>query len=103
MPESLRASWRVIAGRAFGREKPKRQAVYNNAGKAGMNKGTSQMKNFMQKLLGDKAGASAAEYALILAVFGGAVVIGVTALGSGFKTQMNNSKATIEKDYSVAP
>ena len=61
------------------------------------------MKNFMQKLLGDKAGASAAEYALILAVFGGAVVIGVTALGSGFKTQMNNSKATIEKDYSVAP
>ena len=34
------------------------------------------MKNFMQKLLGDKAGASAAEYALILAVFGGAVVIG---------------------------
>ena len=61
------------------------------------------MKNFMQKLLGDKAGASAAEYALILAVFGGAVVIGVTALGDGFKTSMTNSKTAIEKDYSVAP
>ena len=58
------------------------------------------MKKFLQNLLGDKAGASAAEYALILAVFGGAVVIGVTALGDGFKTQMNASKAAIEKDYS---
>ena len=58
------------------------------------------MKKFLQKLLGDKAGASAAEYALILAVFGGAVVIGVTALGAGFKTSMTNSKTAIEKDYS---
>lgn len=57
------------------------------------------MKNFMQKLLGDKAGASAAEYALILAIFGGAVVIGVTALGEGFKGQMEKSATTINKDY----
>ncbi len=49
------------------------------------------MKNFMQKLLGDKAGASAAEYALILAVFGGAVVIGVTTLGTAFNTTMDAS------------
>lgn len=53
----------------------------------------SQMKNFMQKLLGDKAGASAAEYALILAVFGGAVVAGVTVLGTSFSTTMTNSAA----------
>ncbi|WP_199555121.1 Flp family type IVb pilin [Sandaracinobacteroides hominis] len=58
------------------------------------------MKKLLKNLLGDSAGASAAEYALILAVFGGAVVIGVTALGDGFKTQMTNSKTLIEKDYS---
>ena len=58
------------------------------------------MKNFMQKLLGDKAGASAAEYALILAIFGGAVVIGVGALGTAFQGQMTKSSAVIDKDYS---
>jgi pilus assembly protein Flp/PilA len=55
----------------------------------------SQMKNFMQKLLGDKAGASAAEYALILAVFGGAVVIGVTTLGTAFQGSMTTSAAEL--------
>ena len=57
------------------------------------------MKNFMQKLLGDKAGASAAEYALILAVFGGAVVFGVTQLGIGFKDSMDTAKTNLEADY----
>ena len=60
------------------------------------------MKKFMQKLLGDKAGASAAEYALILAVFGGAVVFGVTQLGTGFKTSMNTSKTALEDNYNKA-
>ncbi len=57
------------------------------------------MKNFMQKLLGDKAGASAAEYALILAVFGGAVVVGVGYLGDGFKTSMEKAQTTLEADH----
>lgn len=55
------------------------------------------MKKFMQKLLGDKAGASAAEYALILAVFGGAVVAGVTILGKDFNTTMTKSGEAMSK------
>ena len=51
----------------------------------------SQMKKFLQKLLGDKAGASAAEYALILAVFGGAVVAGVSFLGDSFNGAMTTA------------
>ena len=57
------------------------------------------MKKFLAKLLGDKAGASAAEYALILAVFGGAVVIGVTALGTAFQSSMSTSATELTKDY----
>ena len=57
------------------------------------------MKNFMQKLLGDKAGASAAEYALILAVFGGAVVLGVTALGQAFNDSITTSNEKLAEGY----
>ncbi len=39
------------------------------------------MRNIMIKLLGDKRGASAAEYALILAVIGAGIVVAMTALG----------------------
>lgn len=38
-----------------------------------------------------KNGASAAEYALIIAVVGGLVVSGVTALGGSFKTALTTS------------
>jgi pilus assembly protein Flp/PilA len=40
------------------------------------------MKTLLKKLLGDKAGASAAEYALILAVVGGGIVVAMGALGT---------------------
>ena len=40
------------------------------------------MKKFLQKFLGDKAGASAAEYALILAVVGIGVAAAFGALGT---------------------
>jgi pilus assembly protein Flp/PilA len=53
------------------------------------------MKKFLQKILGDKSGASAAEYALILAVFGGAVVTGVGFLSTGFQTSMTTSAAEL--------
>lgn len=59
----------------------------------------SQMKKFLQKLLGDKAGASAAEYALILAVFGGAVVLGVTALGQAFNDAITDANTDLESGY----
>lgn len=49
------------------------------------------MKKFLQKILGDKLGASAAEYALILAIFGGAVVVGVTYLGESFNNTMTTA------------
>lgn len=39
------------------------------------------MKKLLQKMIGDKAGASAAEYALILAVVGVGVVVAFQALG----------------------
>jgi pilus assembly protein Flp/PilA len=39
------------------------------------------MKKILKKLLGDKAGASAAEYALILAVVGGGIVVAMASLG----------------------
>jgi pilus assembly protein Flp/PilA len=40
------------------------------------------MKTLLKKLLGDKAGASAAEYALVLALVGVAVAGAFTALGT---------------------
>lgn len=56
------------------------------------------MKKFLQMILGDKRGASAAEYALILAIFGGAVVVGVTALGNAFNTTMDSASTDLTAD-----
>lgn len=53
------------------------------------------MKKFMQKFLGDKAGASAAEYALILAVIGGGVVVAFTTLGTNIRTSINSAAGDI--------
>ena len=46
------------------------------------------MMKILRNLKTNKSGASAAEYALMVAVMGGLVVAGVTALGGGFKTAM---------------
>jgi Flp pilus assembly pilin Flp len=46
-----------------------------------------------------RAGGSAVEYALIIAIIGAAVVIGMMSLNTGFRGSMDNSKAAIEKDY----
>jgi pilus assembly protein Flp/PilA len=43
----------------------------------------------------DTSGASAAEYALIVAVLGAAVVIGATTFGSGLKTAFSNSGTAV--------
>ena len=56
------------------------------------------MKKFLQKFLGDKAGASAAEYALILAVIGIGVAGAFGALGTNIETVVNGAK-----DKIVAP
>jgi pilus assembly protein Flp/PilA len=52
------------------------------------------MKTLLKKLLGDKAGASAAEYALILAVIGGGLVV---AFGN-FGTAITNSLVASQAD-----
>ncbi|MFN3370219.1 MAG: Flp family type IVb pilin [Sphingomonadaceae bacterium] len=51
------------------------------------------MRNLINKLMGDKAGASAAEYALIIAIFGVFVVAGVTTVGGAFEGAMDNAAA----------
>ena len=61
--------------------------------------GSREMKKFMQKFLGDKAGASAAEYALILAVVGIGVAAAFGTLGSNIDTVVNDAANRI----TVAP
>ncbi len=53
------------------------------------------MKNFFQKMLGDKSGASAAEYALILALIGVAIIGGVNALGGSIGGALNTASDQI--------
>lgn len=57
------------------------------------------MKNLLAKFRADVSGASAAEYALILAVFGGFVVLGMNMLGSGFKASMGAAKTTLSATH----
>ena len=54
------------------------------------------MKKLLQKMIGDKAGASAAEYALILAVIGVAVVLAFQNLGTAIGGAANEARVAIE-------
>ena len=46
-------------------------------------------------LMLDQDGASAAEYALILAIIGGAIALGAIALGSAISNSINSAAGTI--------
>ena len=48
------------------------------------------MKTFIN-MLRDDSGASAAEYALILAIIGGAIALAAIALGNAISTQVNKA------------
>jgi pilus assembly protein Flp/PilA len=48
------------------------------------------MKTFINRLK-DEAGASAAEYALILAIVGGAIALAALALGGAVSSSMNRA------------
>ena len=48
------------------------------------------MKTFVH-MLNDESGASAAEYALILAIIGGAIALAAIGLGSAVSTSMNRA------------
>jgi pilus assembly protein Flp/PilA len=52
------------------------------------------MRTFI-KLLKDESGASAAEYALILAIVGGAIAIAALALGGAVSSSMNRATSCI--------
>ena len=51
---------------------------------------------FVKNFLRDESGASAAEYALILAVVGAAIVTGAIALGNAIGNELNDTADCIE-------
>ena len=68
----------------------------------GLNSGKKTMMNILNKLKGNKSGASAAEYALIVAVLGGFVVAGSVAFGGSLKTAMSASGAQLVSEQGKA-
>ena len=53
------------------------------------------MKNLLKKLVGDKAGASAAEYALILAVVGAGIAVGLGTLGTNIQGAIDDTNEAL--------
>lgn len=53
---------------------------------------------FIKTFLRDESGASAAEYALILAIVGAAIVLGAVNLGTAIGTEMNETATCIGSD-----
>lgn len=53
------------------------------------------MKTFLKNLWNDESGASAAEYALILAIVGSAIAASAFALGGAIATEMNEAATCI--------
>lgn len=54
--------------------------------------------NTLVKMLKDESGASAAEYALILAIIGGAIAIAAVNLGSSISNGLNKASNCIDSD-----
>ena len=54
-------------------------------------------------MLKDEAGASAAEYALILAIVGGAIALAAIALGGAVSNSMNRASNCIVSSTNCAP
>ena len=53
------------------------------------------MVKFVQSFLRDDSGASAAEYALILAIVGVGIAVAATTLGTNIKNGMNKASSCI--------
>ena len=60
------------------------------------------MKSFLKTFLNDESGASAAEYALILAVVGVAIGAGALVLGQNVGESINNSAKNVGKSTTKA-
>jgi len=56
------------------------------------------MMKILKNLKGNKSGASAAEYALIVAVLGGFVVLGATAFGGSLESAMSDTGTALTNE-----
>lgn len=54
------------------------------------------MMKILNSLKGNKSGASAAEYALIVAVLGGFVVVGATLFGNSLQAALTSSATELD-------
>ena len=61
------------------------------------------MRKFVTSFLRDDSGASAAEYALILAVVGSAIAIAALALGGEIRDALVNAEANISSGQGPLP
>lgn len=60
------------------------------------------MKNFLKSFIADESGASAAEYALILAVLGVAIVAGAISLGGAIGEAMSDAGKCVKEGTEAA-
>ena len=67
-----------------------------HAGRRGMTSGVFPMKTFLKTVLNDESGASAAEYALILAIVGTGIAVAALALGVSISDAMNAAADCID-------
>jgi pilus assembly protein Flp/PilA len=65
-------------------------------------KGVVNMIKFVKSFVADESGASAAEYALILAIVGAGIAIAALALGGAIKTAISDSASCITSPGTVA-
>jgi len=70
-------------------------------GRGTQREGTTDMTNFI-KMMKDESGASAAEYALILAIVGGAIALAALALGNAVSGSMNRASSCIDAPSTCA-
>jgi pilus assembly protein Flp/PilA len=76
---------------------PEQGAGPNKSGNVRTEKRDVAMRNLFKKFIGDKSGASAAEYGLILALVGIAIVGGVTLVGQELDATFSDAAGEIAK------
>lgn len=55
------------------------------------------MRNFINQFIREESGASAAEYALILAIVGAGIALAASLLGGAVQTAITNTTAEVQK------
>ena len=73
------------------------------SGRAGYVRSKGQAVRFKAKFLNDQSGASAAEYALILAIVGTALVLGAITLGDAIGGSINDTGTCISTASAGSP